>query len=296
MMAETKRRTVRRTLSRDIPRLLELFALARQTMRSDGNLTQWAGGYPDEEAVRRDLKRKVSYVVEEEGQVIGTFAFIPGIEPTYRRIYRGRWLDKDTPYGTLHRIAGDPSRTGIFASCLEWCWERIPNIRIDTHRDNRIMQALLQKHGFSYCGIIYLADGAERLAFQRMADVERLRKDAKLILPARCRSLAERYSFLVNKVFIKHNRSNWGSCSARQNINLNLNLIRLPAELRDYVILHELCHLRQMNHGPEFHRMLETLCQDLMGGHSQDPDSDKHKPGQPLHVTLRRRLRDYWLV
>ena len=55
MMAETKRRTVRRTLSRDIPRLLELFALARQTMRSDGNLTQWVGGYPDEVAVRRDL-------------------------------------------------------------------------------------------------------------------------------------------------------------------------------------------------------------------------------------------------
>ena len=266
---------------------MELFALARQRMRADGNLSQWAGGYPDEEAVRRDMRRKVSYVIVEGKTVVGTFAFIPGVEPTYRRIWRGSWLDRDTPYGTIHRIAGDPAYKGVFASCLDWCWERLPNIRIDTHRDNHIMQDLLQKHGFRYCGIIYLLDGAERLAYQRIADVERLRKDAKLILPARCRSLAERYGFSLNKIFIKHNRSNWGSCSVKRNINLNLNLVRLPAELRDYVILHELCHLREMNHGAAFHRMLEALCVDLMGDGN---------PERPLHETLRRRLRGYGLV
>ena len=286
-MEQTSSRQVRRTLSRDIPRLMQLFALARQTMRADGNLSQWAGDYPDEAAIRRDLQRKVSYVITEEGKVVGTFAFIPGVEPTYRRIWRGHWLDRDTPYGTIHRIAGDPACKGIFASCLAWCWDRLPNIRIDTHRDNRIMQHLLDSEGFTYCGVIYLQDGAERLAFQRIADVERLRKDAKLVLPARCRALAERYGCTVNKIFIKHNRSNWGSCSAKGNINLNLNLVRLPAELRDYVILHELCHLRQMNHGPEFHRLLETLCVDCMGDRI---------PDRPLHVALRRRLRGYGLV
>ncbi|MBR1576648.1 MAG: DUF45 domain-containing protein [Bacteroidales bacterium] len=286
-MAQTASRQVRRAVSRDIPRLLELFALARQTMRADGNLSQWAGTYPDEEAVRRDLSRKVSYVIEEEGRVIGTFAFIPGAEPTYRRIWRGRWLDRETPYATIHRIAGDPAYKRIFDTCLDWCWERMPNIRIDTHRDNHIMQSLLLKSGFSCCGIIYLSDGAERLAFQRIADVERLRKDAKLVLPARCGALAERYGFCFNRVFIKHNRSNWGSCSSKRNINLNLNLVRLPAELRDYVILHELCHLQEMNHGPRFHQMLEALCLDLMG---------ERIPDRPLHGALCRRLRAYGLV
>ena len=286
-MTETSSRQVRRTLSRDIPRLMQLFDLARQTMRADGNLTQWAGGYPDESAIRRDIRRKVSYVIVEGRKLIGTFAFIPGAEPTYRRIYRGHWLDRDTPYGTIHRIAGDPSAKGVFATCLAWCWEHLPNIRIDTHRDNRIMRHILETEGFTYCGIIYLLDGAERLAFQKIADVERLRKDAKLVLPARCGALAERYGFTYNKVFIKHNRSNWGSCSAKKNLNLNLNLVRLPAELRDYVILHELCHLRQMNHGTEFHTMLESLCLDLLG---------ERIPDRPLHVALRRRLRCYGLV
>ena len=286
-MPDTPDRQVRNTQKRDIPRLMQLFAQARLRMRADGNLSQWAGDYPNEEAILRDMKRRVSYVIVEDRRIIGTFAFIPGVEPTYRRIYHGRWLDRETPYGTIHRIAGDPAFRGVFATCLDWCWAHQPNIRIDTHRDNRTMRALLEKNGFSYCGIIYLADGAERLAFQRMADVERLRKDAKLVLPARCRSLAERYGFTVNKVFIKHNRSNWGSCSAKGNINLNLNLVRLPAELRDYVILHELCHLKELNHGAAFHALLESLCVDLLGDRI---------PERPLHVALRRRLRGFGLI
>ncbi len=98
-MPETVARQVRHTQKRDIPRLMQLFALARQTMRADGNLSQWAGDYPNEEAILRDMARKVSYVITQEGRIIGTFAFIPGIEPTYRRIWRGRWLDRNTPYG-----------------------------------------------------------------------------------------------------------------------------------------------------------------------------------------------------
>jgi hypothetical protein len=187
----------------------------------------------------------------------------------------------------IHTIASSMDSHGVFREIMDYSFSLCGNIRIDTHRDNHIMQGLLQRHGFSYCGIIYLLDGAERLAFQKIADVERLRKDAKLILPARCRALAERYGFSVNKIFIKHNRSNWGSCSSKQNINLNLNLVRLPLELRDYVILHELGHLRHMNHGPEFHRLLEALCIEQMGDRI---------PDRPLHEALRRRLRGYGLV
>ena len=93
-------------------------------------------------------------------------------------------------------------------------------------------------------------------------EIETLRKVAKEVLPKRLQELAAKYSFEYNSVRIKHNSSNWGSCSRKGNINLNLNLVRLPDELRDYVILHELCHLRHPNHGPQFHALLESLCPD----------------------------------
>lgn len=91
-------------------------------------------------------------------------------------------------------------------------------------------------------------------------EIEALRKEAKEVLPKRLRELAERYSFEYNSVRVKHNSSNWGSCSRKGNINLNLNLVRVPDELRDYVILHELCHLRHPDHSPAFHALLESLC------------------------------------
>lgn len=93
-------------------------------------------------------------------------------------------------------------------------------------------------------------------------EIESMREEAKKVLPARLSELARKYSFEYNQVRIKHNVSNWGSCSRKGNINLNLNLMRVPEDLRDYVILHELCHLRHPNHGPEFHTLLESLCPD----------------------------------
>ena len=96
----------------------------------------------------------------------------------------------------------------------------------------------------------------------REAWIEGLRREAKRSLPPRLEALARQYGFTYNKVFIKHNRSNWGSCSTRGNINLNLNLVRLPLLLQDYVLLHELTHLREMNHGPRFHAALEEVCAD----------------------------------
>ncbi len=107
-------------------------------------------------------------------------------------------------------------------------------------------------------------------------EVAELRRQAKAYLPGRLAELAAQHGFSYNQVRIKHNVSNWGSCSVKKNINLNLNLMRLPAELRDYVMLHELCHLKYMNHGKEFHALLESIC--------------------PNHKALRRQLRDYKLL
>ena len=107
-------------------------------------------------------------------------------------------------------------------------------------------------------------------------EVAELRRQAKAYLPRRLAELAAQHGFSYNQVRIKHNVSNWGSCSVKKNINLNLNLMRLPAELQDYVMLHELCHLKYMNHGKEFHALLESVC--------------------PNHKELRRQLRDFKLI
>lgn len=94
------------------------------------------------------------------------------------------------------------------------------------------------------------------------AQIKELRKQAKAELPVRLHELASRYGFQYNKVTIKHNATNWGSCSTRGNINLNLNIVRLPWALRDYILLHELCHLRHHDHGEAFHLLLEHVCAD----------------------------------
>ena len=95
-----------------------------------------------------------SYLAEKDGEAVGTFAFIPSPEPTYGYI-EGAWLD-DAPYYVIHRIAASRKSRGLFKAMLDYCFGKTDNIRIDTHRDNVIMQHLLSKHGFAYCGIIYL--------------------------------------------------------------------------------------------------------------------------------------------
>lgn len=92
------------------------------------------------------------------------------------------------------------------------------------------------------------------------AELERMREKARALLEPKLREAAARHGFgFKGRVAIKNNVTNWGSCSSKGNINLNMRLILLPGHLQDYVILHELCHLRHQNHGPQFHALLDTL-------------------------------------
>lgn len=149
----------------DIPALLAIFAHARQQMASDGNASQWGDGYPSREQLEEDIQHGVSYVIEHNDQVVATFVFIIGDDPTYEIIEDGAWLNH-LPYGTIHRIASDGQQSGIFNIVLNWCTARCNNIRIDTHQDNTRMLHLIKKHDFAYCGIIYTRGGSPRIAYQ----------------------------------------------------------------------------------------------------------------------------------
>ncbi|MBL1213202.1 MAG: M48 family metallopeptidase [Ignavibacteriae bacterium] len=94
--------------------------------------------------------------------------------------------------------------------------------------------------------------------FIRKVIIEAYRIEAKHILPNRVKELALKHGIEFNSVYIKNMKSQWGSCSGRKNINLNLHLMRLPEEFIDYIILHELTHIDEMNHSTRFWKLLES--------------------------------------
>lgn len=160
---------IRKTDITEIDTLMDIFEQGKRIMRKDGNMKQWTNGYPTIEIINKDIENGNSYVcIDEQQHIIGTFAFIKGDDPTYTHIYEGAWTDDTRPYGVIHRLASTEDSKGVAAACLQWCYEQIPNLRADTHRDNHVLQYILKKHGFQYCGIIYLLNGDERLAFQKL--------------------------------------------------------------------------------------------------------------------------------
>ena len=136
-------------------------------------------------------------------------------------------------------------------------------------------------------------------------EVEKLRKLAKKQLPKRLAELAMRYGFEYNRVAIKHNATNWGSCSTRNNINLNLNIVRLPLVLQDYILLHELCHLRHHDHGHAFHLLLEHVLTDNLVRHIDLHDEEAlaiarkiavSKAKYPADFVMTKAIKQYRLI
>ncbi len=159
--------TIEHTALADLPQLMSIFDIARHLMADTGNPNQWIGGYPSQQVIATDIERGASYICRDEnGNIVGTFAFIIGDDPTYSYIEDGAWLD-DTPYGVIHRVASNGSIKGIGRMCIDWCFSQIPNLRIDTHADNVIMQNIIRSCGFTYCGIIYTHNGTPRFAYQK---------------------------------------------------------------------------------------------------------------------------------
>ena len=88
---------IRKATEKDIPAAMELFTAAKSIMRSDGNMTQWEGNYPNEEIVRSDISKGGAHIVDHDRKPVGYFAFLPSPEPTYSSI-NGKWLDDTAPF------------------------------------------------------------------------------------------------------------------------------------------------------------------------------------------------------
>ena len=159
---------IREAKPTDMPEIMQVMEAAKKIMRQSGNMHQWVEGYPSEAVIFSDMKKHGGFVIEDAGRMVGYFAFLPSPEPTYSKIYNGKWLDDTQPYHVIHRMASYPDVHGIFSSIMDFCFSHDANIRIYTHKDNRIMQHNIEKHGFTYCGIIYLVNGDERLAYQKL--------------------------------------------------------------------------------------------------------------------------------
>ncbi len=149
----------------DLNNILPIYSYAREQMRQNGNPDQWGFDWPSTERVTMDIQCKQLYIIEHNSQIDGVFAFLIGEEPTYQHI-EGKWQNA-LPYGTIHRVAAGSSGKNIFHQCVCYCESLMPNIRIDTHSCNTIMQKLLIRNGFLPCGTIHVEDGTPRIAFQK---------------------------------------------------------------------------------------------------------------------------------
>lgn len=153
----------------DLPQILQIYAHAREAMADSGNPTQWGDNFPPQELLEEDIDSNRLFVYVVNGQLLGVFAFILGVDPTYQVIEDGAWLNDALPYGTIHRLASSGKSKGVASAVIEWCLEHCQSLRADTHADNQIMQHLLEKNGFTRCGIIHVADGTPRIAYQKLA-------------------------------------------------------------------------------------------------------------------------------
>jgi DNA ligase (NAD+) len=179
--------SIRKTTPADLENVMEIYAYARQAMKEAGNPHQWGDRHPNRTLIEEDIRTGLSYVYENDGNIAAVFYFNIAAEPTYTHI-DGQWLN-DKPYGVVHRIARTRNAKGAGAFCLEWCFAQCHNLRIDTHVDNKPMIKVLERLGYTYCGVIRLGlfenpEWDKRNAYQKHSPIPRMRELAAILQKA----------------------------------------------------------------------------------------------------------------
>ncbi len=164
---------LRKATETDIKSIMNIVKQAQYYFKENG-INQWQNNYPNIETIKNDIKNGYAYVLEDNGQVLGTVAVSFDGEKTYDTIYDGQWLSNNK-YAVIHRMAVDNNCKGkglsevIMKYIKNLCLEKdIHSIKIDTHEENKSMQRVIAKNDFKYCGIIYVDDKSSRMAFEKL--------------------------------------------------------------------------------------------------------------------------------
>ncbi len=157
----------------DLDQIVEIIELSKKYLK-ETKVDQWQDGYPAKEDLRRDIESGSSYVLTNKDEIVATTVISLDGESTYNSIFNGEWITNED-YIVMHRVAVHDKYKGkgIFKELIKEAEilalnKGISSIKIDTHRDNISMQRAVVKNDFKKCGIIYLEDGSERIAFEKV--------------------------------------------------------------------------------------------------------------------------------
>ena len=157
----------------DLDQIVEIIELSKKYLK-ETKVDQWQNGYPAKEDLRRDIESGNSYVLTNKNEIVATTVISLDGESTYNSIFNGEWIT-NTEYIVMHRVAVHDKYKGkgIFKELIKEAESLALNkgifsIKIDTHRDNISMQRAVVKNNFKICGIIYLEDVSERIAFEKV--------------------------------------------------------------------------------------------------------------------------------
>ena len=161
----------RKSIKSDLDNIMIIIKEAQKYFK-ENNIDQWQDNYPNEETILNDINNETSYVLVKDNNIVATASISFEEEKTYKNI-DGNWLTNDR-YVVIHRIAVSNDYKGLRLSSTILdnakalaLKNSIHSIKIDTHKDNKAMQRVLIKNNFTYCGIIYLEDNSERIAFEK---------------------------------------------------------------------------------------------------------------------------------
>jgi len=164
---------LRKTTMKDLRQVMEIIEQGKNYLKSNG-IDQWQNGYPNEDVIKEDIVNGYGYVLECEGKVVGTVALSFDGEPWYEDIRDGKWLTNGE-FLVIHRMAvshavrGTDAASEMIKQSEKLCTSLgVRSIKIDTHKDNIVMQKFVKKNGFEYCGIVTLGTEGDRLAYEKV--------------------------------------------------------------------------------------------------------------------------------
>ncbi|HAT53778.1 MAG TPA: GNAT family N-acetyltransferase [Lactobacillus sp.] len=165
--------TLRLATESDMDQIMVIIRGAQKFIAQQG-FDQWQDGYPAQADMLADIQAERLYVLANDTHVAAVAAVIIGIDPNYRLIEAGSWFAPDDNYAAIHRVAvsgkfrGQHLAEALFTELLAMLKRTngVASARVDTHEDNHVMQHVVQKVGFEYCGHVYIDGAARRLAYE----------------------------------------------------------------------------------------------------------------------------------